>query len=325
VPARRGLVEVAGQPGQLRRVHHADRDRIAVPEVIGGIPLDGVREGMPVVQHLSPDRSSRRHRFEDVADNHVRLDADRPLDQLTQHVALTNRNLGVPLDEVQDGLVGDESTLDHLGQAAGELTGRQGRKSRQVTHDSGRFMEHTDQVLSLRCVDTRLPADRCVDHAEQRGRHVDHCDAAKPRPGDEASEIGRSPAADSHHRVGTSEPGHAKLGPAALGHPRGLGGLRVRDLYQGGLVPSPGQLRANPLTGPRQRARPYHRHPSDAIAQQRRQRPEQAGADQDVVWAGCVHPDPGDVLAHGLTLAAINSVTWAGSRSSVSTRLSATC
>ena len=41
-----------GQPADLGREHHADRDRVAVPEPVALEPLDRVAERMPVVEHL---------------------------------------------------------------------------------------------------------------------------------------------------------------------------------------------------------------------------------------------------------------------------------
>ena len=55
-------------------------------------------------------------------------------------------------------------------------------------------MERTDQVLARTGVDAGLTADRGVDHAQQRGRHMHDVDSAQPGRGGETCDIGgRSP------------------------------------------------------------------------------------------------------------------------------------
>ena len=106
------VVEPAGQAGQPGGVHHPDGDRVPVPEPVALHALDGVAEGVPVVQDLA------RALLGEVGRHHPGLDPDGALDQLAgvRGRAARWRPRG-RLDQVQDGRVGDEAGLDHLGQA----------------------------------------------------------------------------------------------------------------------------------------------------------------------------------------------------------------
>ena len=53
VPVDERVVELAGEPGQLGDVDHADRHRGPVPEGVALDLLDGVPEGVPVVEDLA--------------------------------------------------------------------------------------------------------------------------------------------------------------------------------------------------------------------------------------------------------------------------------
>ena len=199
------LGQLAGQPGHLGGEHHADRDRVAVPE---GVPLqllDGVPEGVPVVEHLPLPGLAQ------VGGDHARLDRDRPLDELAGvRAAGPGRALRVRRDEAQDLAVRDEPGLDDLGEARHVVAAVEGFQRRQVGEHPGGRVERADQVLARRDVDRGLAADRRVDHAEQRRRHVDDGHAAQPGRGGEPGEVGRRSPADADHAVG---PGH--LGDSA--------------------------------------------------------------------------------------------------------------
>jgi hypothetical protein len=89
--------------------------------------------------------------------------------------------------------------------------------------------ERTDQVLALREVDPGLAAHRGVDHAEQRGGHVDDRDPPVVHGRGEPADVGHHPAAHRHHGVG---PGEAHPGEVAAegGHAgQGLGLLAVAE------------------------------------------------------------------------------------------------
>ena len=64
-----------------------------------------------------------------------------------------------------------------------------------VLHDEARRVEGADQVLAARVVDADLPADRRVDHRQQRRRALHERHAAQVRRRDEAGEVADDAAA----------------------------------------------------------------------------------------------------------------------------------
>ena len=67
-------------------------------------------------------------------------------------------------------------------------------------------MEHADEVLPFWKVDRRLPTDRRIDLADERGGHRDPRDASHVRRGHEARQVGRRATADRHERRAAFEP-----------------------------------------------------------------------------------------------------------------------
>ena len=92
--------------------------------------------------------------------------------------------------------------------------------ARQVAEHPGGLVERADQVLALGRVDPGLAADRGVDHAEQRGRHVHDPDPAQEGRGDEAGQVGRRSAADADDRVGAGEARPARAPSSRTPRPR---------------------------------------------------------------------------------------------------------
>ena len=196
--------------------------------------LDGVAEGVPVVERLPPHAGPGGGGLAEVDGDHRRLDRDRPLHELREARPGGVGAVGkVLLDEAQDLRVGDEAALDHLGQPGPDVTRREGVEEGQVAQHRARLVEGAHQVLARRQVDAGLAAHRGVDHGQHRRGDADVADPAQPRGRDEPGEVGRRPAADAHHEIVAGEPGGRQGVPAAGEH---LGGLRpfgVRDLDQG--------------------------------------------------------------------------------------------
>ena len=146
--------EAAGQAGQLGDVDAADGDRLAVPHVVRLGPLDRVRQRVAVVEHLAAGVPVGAAGLLEVADDHVDLDPDRPLDQLAQRPASPASSVvGIGgLDQVEDRGVGDEAALDDLAQAGDEVGPRQGAQQVEVAQHAGGLVEGADQVLAgARC------------------------------------------------------------------------------------------------------------------------------------------------------------------------------
>ena len=100
-------------------------------------------------------------------------------------------------------------------------------------------MERADQVLSGGGVDPGLPADRGIDHREQRRRHVDDPDAAQPGRRGETGHVGRRSAADGDDDVGPCQLQLAQLVPQRAPRSRATSPARPR---RSGHAPPPGDL-----------------------------------------------------------------------------------
>ena len=158
-------------------------------------------------------------RFLEVGCHHVRLDPDRAADQLLQHRSgWIQRGGRVILNQLEDHRIGDEARLDHLRHPGDELVSRQRLQRCEIRQDSGGFMERADQVLACIGVDAGLAAYRSVDHAQQRGRHVHHSDAAQPVGGHEAGEVSHRSAAEAHKGAGAVQSHLSQHVPAKSRH-----------------------------------------------------------------------------------------------------------
>ena len=116
-----------------------------------------------------------------------------------------------------------------------ELVVRQGVERGEVDEHRGGLVEGPDEVLARRGVDAGLPADRGVDHRQQRGGDVDHPHAAHPGGGDEAREVGGRAPAECDHDVRAGEPDPPADLPAEARDGEGLALLGVGDLHAVGL------------------------------------------------------------------------------------------
>ena len=286
--------ELARDPGQLGGVDAADGDRLSVPDGVALGALDGVGQGVPVVEHLASGMSRGAAGLAEVGGHDLDLDPDRALDELPQDRGLRRQGGGVvPLDQVEDHRIGDEPALDHLAQAGDELVARQAREGVEVAQHARGFVEGADEVLPGVGVDAGLAADCGVDHAEEGGGHVHDGYAAQPGRGHEAAEVGGGPAADGHDRVRAGESGLAQSPPAVGGDVSGLRGLAVGHAQVEDVVPlQGGPQRLDDLGQPRGSD---HGHPLHAVAQHRRQPVAERVPDHDVVRRRA-----GDVQ-HGVT------------------------
>ena len=206
-------VEPPGEPGQFRGVDHADRDRLAVADLVALDPLDRVAQRMPVVEDLPAPG------FPQVRRDHLGLHPHRPLDQFACVPAVRDHGARrVGLDQVEDRRVGDEPGLDHLGETAHVLGGRQRFERCQVGEHTGRRVEGADQVLACFDVHRGLAADRRVHHREQGRRDQDQPDAAQPGGRDEPGQVGGGSPADADDRVAAGEPVRRQPGPQIRRH-----------------------------------------------------------------------------------------------------------
>ena len=210
----------------------ADGHRVAVAPRVVVRSLDRVGEGVTIVEDLAQSA------FGQVGGDDAGLDCDRTGSDLGQLLAggvKEDLRGGLPHD-AQDLRVGDEPTLDDLGGPRRQVLAGQGCQQAHVGDDRVGRVEGADQIFAHRCVDTGFAAHGCVNHAEQRGRHVDERHAAQPRGGDEARHVcGRSPAHGNDYILAAQL--EVPAGVPQAGHDLdGLSGLGVRMVGGGYLV-----------------------------------------------------------------------------------------
>ena len=131
---------------------------------------------------------------------------------------------------------------------------RQGFQQAHVGDDGDGRVEGTDQVLTHRRVDAGLAAHSGIDHAQQRGRHVDELDAAQPRGRDEARHVGGRSPAHGDNRVLAAQL-EAPAGVPQTGDDLDrFTGLGVWVIGGGSLVPEGTQVGCQGLGSGRKRA-----------------------------------------------------------------------
>lgn len=129
-----GVVEASGELAELGGEDHADRYGRPVAPLVALVLLDGVGQGVAVVEDL-PQAG-----LLEVAGDDLGLDPHRAFDQL-RGVRPRGRAgaLGVGLDEVEDDRVGDEAGLDDLGHAGDVVVDRQRVQRGEVAEHTGRM------------------------------------------------------------------------------------------------------------------------------------------------------------------------------------------
>ncbi|EKX63206.1 hypothetical protein STRIP9103_01490, partial [Streptomyces ipomoeae 91-03] len=274
--------------------------RRAVPPLVALVLLDGMGEGVPVVEDLAAAG------LLEVAGDDLGLDPDGPLDQLGGVRSGGGAGgLRVGLDEVEDHRVGDEAGLDDLGEPGHVVVDRQRLQRGQVAEHTRRRVEGPHEVLALGGVDAGLAADRRVDHGEHGGRDGDPAHPAQPGRRHEPGEVGGGAAAHADDDVGAGEPGLAERLPAVGGDLGGLRLLGVGHLDGDGLVALLGQVGAERLTGLAQRLGVNDRDPLGLAADQAAEFAEELTPHQDLVRLGARRAadlDPCHLVSHHVLL-----------------------
>ena len=167
MPLYQSLIDQPGVPAEFGDEDHAGADGLAMTPAILLVLLDGMTEGVTVVERLAPDLGAYRGGLAEIGRDDVGLDLDSPTHQFGDHFATRIHCRGrIGLDQREDLGVGDEAALHHLGQPGAQLRLRQSDQGLEVAQDSGRLVEGADQVLSLGRVDARLAADCGVHHRQ---------------------------------------------------------------------------------------------------------------------------------------------------------------
>ena len=192
------------QPAQLGGEHQPDRHRVAVPQPVALHPLDGVAERVPVVEDLAEAVSVRSFATTSA------LTRWRARPARAAGAGAAPRRVG--LDQVEDRgsamkpvlITSASPRRSRRAAASRACPGRRARRPAGGTRRPG----------SCRVgVDAGLAADGGVDHAEQRGRHQHHPDAAQPGRGDEPGQVGGRSPADADDGVGAGEAGRPSYVP----------------------------------------------------------------------------------------------------------------
>jgi len=195
-------IDAAQALGEHGREHEPDGDRLPVAEVVVTGGLQGMAQGVAVVQHRTATALAL------VTRNHVGLDGDAPGDALVQ-VAVDQR------------FAAQEVVLGHLAQPAPVLAGRQRLEHLGVAQHCRRLPEGAHQILPLGQIDAGLPADGGVDLAQQGGRHRNPPNAPVIHGRREAGGVCDHPPADGDHDVAPRQAPAGEL-PAQV-----LDGLQV--------------------------------------------------------------------------------------------------
>ena len=133
-------------------------------------------------------------------------------------------------DAVPQRAAGDQRGLEDLGVTGGELGRVERLQQARVGEHGDRLVIGADVVLGLGQVDPGLAAVGGIDLGDERGRHLDHADAALVGRRAEAGEVADDPAAEGHDVVCARGALPDQRVPDALGRLQGLVLLAGRDL-----------------------------------------------------------------------------------------------
>jgi hypothetical protein len=213
-------MRLGDQPERHRlpvRPHGKARDR-----------LQGVTDGVPRVEGIPELALFLRVTLDDAG-----LQAAGPADDPGQRVEVAVQE---PCRRAFD--VGEVVGVEHdpmlhdLGQARAKFPIGQGSHDRGVDDHQPRLVKGADQVLRLRMVDGRLPADRRVDLRQHRRGELHEVHATHVRRGDEPRDIADGSTAERQDRRRPIGPRGEETIPAALGHREGLRRLALRHLEE---------------------------------------------------------------------------------------------
>ena len=137
--------------------------------------------------------------------------------------------IGMILKNLQDLRIHDETGLGNLAQTLDENVVRQRCERLQVGEHSGRSVERTDQILSLRCINASFTTGRSINHGKQRRRTVHIANTTHPCGCHKTSQIGCRSTTKTDNRIGTGETLIAQALPNTVGHLDGLASLRIRN------------------------------------------------------------------------------------------------
>ena len=176
-----GLVDAIEFAGQLGGEDEPDGHGLAVGELVIGGDLDRVGERVAVVE----ERPSAA--FALVGCHDVGLDLDAASDAFVE-------------GQREQVVAREEVVLRHLAETAAHLAvGQRGQCIEVADAPRSGCQNAPTRFLPSGQVHAGLAADRCVDHAEQRGGDVHHRRATVPRGRGEAGDVGDHAAADADH------------------------------------------------------------------------------------------------------------------------------
>jgi hypothetical protein len=101
------------------------------------------------------------------------------------------------LERFEDLVPFDDPVLDEFAEAFTQLPLGERLERADVAEDRDGILEDAGQILAGRQIDAGLPADRCVDHRDERRGDVDERDAAHVGRRGETEEVAADAAADA--------------------------------------------------------------------------------------------------------------------------------
>ena len=290
---------MAGCQRQLGGVHHAHGNCRAVAPLVTLVTLDGVCEGVAVVQDFAAAGLAQ------VLRDNFSLHAHAALNEFTHDGGLrVAHSLRVRLDQVEDFGVGDEAALDDLTHTGQQFVLGQSAQGANLAEHRGGRPERTHQVLTLGGVDAGLTTHSRIHHAEQGGRNVDDAHAAQPGCRHEAGNVSNSAATHGNNSVGAGEVVLTEHLPAERRHLVVLRLLSVRDFGAERFVAHGAQVFHDQLTGGTQGTRVNHEHLLGAVAQNFGDFTEQVVADENLIVltrGAAGHRDAGNIFRAGGT------------------------
>ena len=106
------------------------------------------------------------------------------------------------LQSLEQFRVSDHSVLDDFCHSSSEFPHRQGVQRQWINHHQSWLMEGSDQILSLRMVDTGLAADGGIHHGQKSCRNLDNADTAQPACRREAGHVADNTTTERQHEGG---------------------------------------------------------------------------------------------------------------------------
>jgi len=174
---------------------HAPGDGFAVlVAAVLGDAFEGMGEGVAEIENLAEAG------FAFIAADDVDFDLDVARDELGKRRTIAPQNLlHIFLEHGEHRGVGNDGMLDDFGETPAKFAvGESAQQFRIGEHETGRI-KGADEVLPFRQIHASFPADGAVHLCNERGGHMDECNAAEKTGRDESGDVSDDSAANGYH------------------------------------------------------------------------------------------------------------------------------